>query len=53
MEDIINKNEKGDFHGYQKRYWRGMLEYRGIRKNHHSIGYQEYHTIKKTKFYIK
>ena len=41
MEDIINKNEKGDFHGYQKRYWMGMLEYRGNRKNYHAIGYQE------------
>jgi hypothetical protein len=53
MKDIVNKH-KNKLHGYQE--WYGVtnkLLCRCIYKHGDDIGYEEYHTAKKTTFYIK
>ena len=57
MKDIIitssiNRNSKGDMHGYQE-YSLTKVLFRAMYKNGYSIGYVEYHSIKETKFYIR
>lgn len=52
-KNIVNKNPKGQFHGYQE--WHnstGKLRLRSIAKNGKSINYQEWHDNKRTTFYI-
>jgi len=53
-KDINPKNDKGDLHGYQEIYDSyGALYYIGIWKNNRRIGYQEWHRVKKTEYYIR
>lgn len=54
-KDITNYNSKGEWHGYQERYWDkecNTLWYRTNYKNGSLIGYEEYHLIKQTRYYI-
>ncbi len=55
-KDIINKNSKGQMHGYQEWYWDGKLSLRGNAKNGKMGGYREWHgyngKIYSLKFYI-
>jgi len=53
MKDIENFNSKGEFHGYQEVYWLRFRWYRGFKKNGKQIGYQEWHGVKETIYYIK
>lgn len=53
MKDITNKNSKEQYHGYQEWYIPNTLWYRGNYKNDESIGYEEYHFIKKTRYNIR
>ena len=50
---ITNSNTKGELHGYQEWYYYGVLTYRGNNKNSFDIGYNEYHSIFETNYYIK
>lgn len=53
MKNIINRNSKGEIHGYQELYWnKTKLAFKGKRKNDKPIGYGEYHYNKKTRYYI-
>ncbi len=53
MKEIINYNNKEQYHGYQEWYWDGNeLSYRRYRKNYLRIDYTEYHLAKRTNFYI-
>ena len=56
MKDIIitssiNRNSKGDMHGYQE-YSLTKVLFRAMYKNGYSIGYAEYHSINETIFHI-
>ena len=53
MKTIINRNYKGEYHGYQEWYYHQKLSYRGKWKNNIKIDYEESHTWKETIFYIK
>lgn len=50
---IESKNSKGQYHGYQESYAYGEIQLRGMYKHGLEIGYEEYHGLKKTNFYIK
>lgn len=52
-DNIINTNEKGEWHGYVELYNLDGLTVRGNSKNNYDIGYQEYHIRKETEYYIK
>ena len=53
-KDIMSKNIKGEFHGYQETYYgNGKLKDRGFMKHDMDVGYQEYHQFKETEFYIR
>ena len=57
-EDIQPKNKKGQFHGYQERYFINNLVSRYTGKNGRRIGYYEWHAsnfrdIKVTRFFIR
>jgi hypothetical protein len=52
MNDIRNKNSKGQSHGYQEWYGYNKVIYRGNYKNNERIGYAEYHGTKRTRFNI-
>ena len=53
-KDIRNTNSKGKFHGCQEWYnVDGKLAYRGNYKNNIDIGYQEYHYLNETEYYIQ
>ena len=52
MNNIRNKNSKGEYHDYQEWYYYKKLWYRGKYKNNIKIGYGESHTWKETIFYI-
>jgi hypothetical protein len=53
MKNIINRNSKGEYHGYQEWYWKdNTLRNRGNCNNGKLIGYSEYHVIKQTIFNI-
>ncbi len=45
MRDIINKNDKGELHGYQEYYYwyNGELYYKGFFNNGIRIDYQEWY----------
>ena len=56
-KDIMNKNSKGEYHGYQEMYWtKGNVWCRGEDKHNRNSGYREwYHlndTIDSIAFYI-
>jgi hypothetical protein len=56
MEDIESINPKGDHHGYQEWYYlenNHKLYLRGDMKNGNEIGYEEWHSVKRTNFYIR
>ena len=53
MKTIINRNSKGEYHGYQEWYYHQKLGYRGKWKNGLEIGYEESHTWKHTIYYIR
>jgi len=52
-KDIENKNNKGEYHGYQEWYIKDELSYRAIWKNNIIIGYEEWHGFKQANYYIK
>jgi len=59
MKNIITKNYKGQYHGYQEWYLynsnktiNGILQLRGTYKKSEEIGYEEWHAVKETNFYI-
>ena len=53
-EDMTNYNSKGQFHGYQERYhYDNKLMVRGNSKNGLDVGYQEWHNVKETEYYIR
>jgi hypothetical protein len=53
-KDIVNYNDKGEWHGYIQschgQY--GYIVYRATYKNDNKIGYVEWHRSKLTDFYI-
>jgi len=51
-KDIRNRNDKGEYHGYNELYWGNTGWSRGNRKNNNRIGYYELHEIK-TAYYIR
>ena len=53
FHDVVNKNDKGQLHGYQEGYCLNEISYRAIYKNNGHIGYSEYHGIQETYFDIK
>ena len=54
MNNITNTNYKGQYHGYQERYWSDKLGYRTNYKNDKFIGYQEvYYSSEITIYYIR
>ena len=53
MKDIINYNNKGQLHGYYERYYYSVLTIRSTMKNNRCIGYEEWHAVKETTYYIK
>ena len=53
MKDIINRNAKGQRHGYQELHWNGKLSLRTNYKNNKYIGYHENHFNKITRYYIR
>jgi len=51
-KEINTKNDKGEWHGYQKWYWDNKLMYRCNFKNGRLIGYSERHGSKQTRYNI-
>ncbi len=45
MKDIINKNSKGQHHGYQEWYSGGKLFYKGFYNNGVDVDYEEFYNI--------
>lgn len=53
-KDIKTYNSKGEWHGYQEWYYNdGMLGRRGTSKNIRDIGYNEWHSSKRTTYAIR
>jgi hypothetical protein len=49
-----NYNSKGEWHGYQEWYYTtGNIARRGISKNIRDIGYNEWHSSKRTTYSIR
>jgi hypothetical protein len=53
IEEIESRNDKGDYHGYQQWYDKGMLTLRGTMKNNLEVGYEEFHIAYQTSFFIR
>lgn len=54
MRDIINRNSKGQRHGYQQGFWvDNKTAHRYNKRNDVIIGYTEWHAIKETEYYIR
>ena len=53
LHDVINKNDKGQLHGYQEGYCLNEISYRVRYKNNVHIGYSEWHGIQETFFVIR
>ena len=54
MKNILNRNNKGQYHGYQKWYSKiGKLTLRCNMKNGLAVGYVESHITKANFFFIK
>jgi len=52
-KDIVNKNDKGEYHGYTEWPWGdNTVKYRCNWKNDALIGYVEWHSIKRTIYVI-
>ncbi len=43
MKEIINKNSKGQWHGYQEWYTRGKLCFKGFYNNNIKVDYEEFY----------
>ncbi len=43
MKDIINRNNKGQLHGYQERYAGGKLRFKGFYNNGILVDYEEWY----------
>jgi len=53
-EDKMPRDSNGKWHGHQEWYnGNNILLYRGTYKHGLDVGYEEIHTITKTKFHIK
>ena len=52
-EDIDNKNDKGEWHGYNEWYFNDSYMVRANFKNNDKIGYAESHYYKHTRYYIR
>ena len=55
MKNIINRNSKGQLHGYQQGlFWfNNKIAHRFNKRNDMIIGYTEWHAIKETEYYIR
>ena len=56
MKNIINRNSKGDFHGYLELYWgdrKDMIWIRGCFRYDLEIYYLEDHEGEKTLYHIR
>lgn len=53
MKNIINYNSKSQCHGYQEWYWGEELKLRAYIKMDKVMGYEEFHGVKQTNFYIR
>ncbi len=45
MKSIINKNDKGQWHGYQEWYFDGKLYFKGFWYNGIRVNYDEHYLI--------
>jgi len=52
-KEIINRNDKAQYHGYQQWFINNKPRLRGNFKNGNRIGYFEQYMGKRTLFYIK
>jgi hypothetical protein len=52
MKNIINYNNKQQYHGYQQWHVTNILHHRANYINGNRIGYTESHSWKQTNFYI-
>ena len=52
-DDIINFNKFGELHGYQEWYFGDKLMYRTNNKHLKLFGYNEWHGLKETEYYIR
>jgi len=55
-KEIITKNSKGQYHGYQEVYRsisQNIIDIRCMCKNNLYIGYFEWHPSKETRFHIR
>ena len=52
-KNIENKNDKGQYHGYQQEYWDNIITYRTNFKNDRPVGYSERHIFFLTEYYIR
>ena len=53
-KDIKNYNSKGEWHGHQEWYYNnGKVAHRGTSKNTRDIGYNEWHSSKRTEYHIR
>ena len=55
MKDIINRNDRGQYHGYQEMYVRNKISLRTSTRNNHPVDYYELHLLssKRVVYYIK
>lgn len=53
MKEIQNKNNQGDFHGYQEWYYLDKLWLRVVYKHDEPVGYEDDQHKKITNFYIR
>ena len=53
QKDITNFNNKGQRHGYFCHYVHNILLLRCIYKNSFVIGYEEWHNVRQTRYYIR
>jgi hypothetical protein len=52
-KEIINYNNKREYHGYQAWYMNNVIFLRANYKNGKEIGYEENHHLIRTSYYIK
>ena len=52
-KNVINYNDKGQVHGFQKWYMRNIIWVMGNYKHNLEIGYNERHVKKTTNFFIR
>jgi len=52
-KNIININNKNQYHGYQEWYTFNTISHRGNWKHNTVYNYQEHHRVKQTTYHIK